>query len=245
MDENTSYAADIARVQQLQNPWLVPGAIIAAGIILALAVYADRTHHILSTPQGSLSDLRPVSPDDHLLGNPSAPVTLIEYGDIDSEYSKQFQAVMEQLMTEYAAGGKVAWVYRHFPLIDQHPYAESHAEAAECTASLAGPAAFWHFIDTLSASAPGSSQFDPRDYSAIVPTLGIDATKFTACMDAHTFQQRVGVDFKNAMLIGATGTPYSVLLVKGQDPVTISGSVPYDAMKQIIDESIQKADAAK
>ena len=45
-----------------------------------------------------------------------------------------------------AAGGQVAWVYRHLPLIDQHVYAEQHAEAAECAASLGGQSMFWLMV---------------------------------------------------------------------------------------------------
>ena len=105
-----------------------------------------------------MSLVRPVGDDDHIIGNPGAPVVIIEYADIDSGYSKDFQATMQQLMTEYAAGGEVAWVYRHMPLIDQHPNARRHAEAAERAASIGSADSFWRFIDSAAALAPGSSR---------------------------------------------------------------------------------------
>lgn len=242
MDKTPS---DLDRVERMQNPWFLPGAILAAGLVLALAVYAERTHHILARPAGSPEKVRPVTPADHIIGNPSAPVKLIEYDDIDSSYGKQFQATLEQLMTEYAKGNNVAWVYRHFPLIDQHVNAEMHAEAAECAASLGGPSTFWNFIDALSARAPGTSQFDPRDYPSVISTLGINTDAFNRCLSTHAFQQKVGSDFDNAIAIGADATPFTVLLVKGQPPVTISGAVSYDTLKKVVDQAVAKAAATK
>lgn len=181
---------------------------------------------------------------DHLIGNPAAPVVLVEYSDIDSSYSKSFQQTMEQLMSEYASGGKVAWVYRHLPLIDQHVYASQHAEAAECIASLGGPSIFWRFIDAVNSAAPGDQQFDPKNYDSVVSSLGVLPQSFDACMNAHTYQQKVASDFENGLAIGAGGSPFSVLLVQGQKPITIDGAVPYDALKKMIEQALAKASQA-
>jgi protein-disulfide isomerase len=179
-----------------------------------------------------------VTQADHIVGNPSAPVVLVEYADIDSTYSKSFQQTLEQLMVDYASDGKVAWVYRHLPLIDQHVHAAEHAEAAECIASLGGPNIFFRFIDALNSAAPGELQFDPKNYDSVVSSLGILPQSFDACLSAHTFQNKVGSDFENGIAIGAGGSPFTVLLVKGQKPVTLDGALPYDGLKKIVDQAI-------
>ncbi len=233
--------AVLEHAQMERNKWFIPGAIIAAGILLAVSVYIVRTHHLGAAPKGDITAVTPVSSEDHIIGSPSAPVVIIEYGDIDSSFGKTFQKTMEQLMATYGAGGKVAWVYRHFPIIDQYTNSAQHAEAAECASSLGNAQAFWNFIDLVQTYAPGDQQFDPAGYDNVVATLGIDTDRFDACMNAHTFLKRVNNDISNAIAIGASGSPFTVILIHGQKPVSLSGSLPYDAMKKIVDQAIAKA----
>lgn len=228
----------------LTNPreaWFIPAAIVVAGLIFSVAIFVFRTKHTEASASANINLMHPVTQADHIIGNPAAPVVLVEYADIDSSYSKSFQHTMQQLMADYAAGGKVAWVYRHLPLIDQHAYASQHAEAAECATSLGGPSMFYRFIDAINSAAPGELQFDPDNYPGIVSSLGLVPDSFSACMNAHTYQQKVASDFQNGLAIGAGGSPFSVLLVAGQKPITIDGAIPYDALKKMIDQSLAKA----
>ncbi|MDB4992550.1 MAG: oxidoreductase [Parcubacteria group bacterium] len=227
-----------------REAWLIPGAILAAGLVLAVGIYLDRSHKVEGSVKADITLLHPVTVNDHIVGNPSAPVIFVEYADIDSSYSKSFQQTMEQLTAAYASGGQIAWVYRHMPLIDQHLHAAEHAEAAECIASLGGQNIFFRFIDALNSTAPGELQFDPDNYDSVVSSLGILPESFNACLSAHSFQNKVGSDFQNAIAIGAGGSPFTVLLVKGQQPVTIDGAIPYDALKKIVDTAIAQVLAA-
>lgn len=225
-----------------KDSWLLPGAIVVAGIILAVTVYRSNiTRQVVGTVEGDPAIMRAVGPDDHIIGNPQAPVVLVEYADIDSKPAKGFQKTMEQLMVDYAAGGKVAWVYRHLPLIDQHPNAKLHAEAAECAASLGGGDIFWRFISALNAQAPDDIQFSPRNYDPVVAALGLDTKKFDACMSSGTFEKRVTSDFANGLAVGAGGSPFTLLVIKGQPIIPIDGTLPYESMKKIVDEALIKA----
>jgi protein-disulfide isomerase len=227
----------------MKREMLIPAAIVFVGLILAIAVY--NLHHTIAVQQnGNPSAVNPVNPSvDHILGDPNAPVIVIEYADIDSEFSKDFQQVMEQIMQEYGSTGKVAWVYREFPLVTVDQYSEQHAEAAECVASIGNTNDFFSFIDALQAAAPGDNQFNPSGYDAVVTSLGLSSGSFDQCMTAHTFRNKVATDLANAGAIGATGAPSSVVLVKGQKPFIILGGLPYAAMKQVIDTSLAKTGA--
>lgn len=222
---------------------MIPFAIVFAGMVIAIAVYQVRIQHTLSVGTGTPDAVRPVKPTDHIIGNPSAPVVVVEYGDIDGSYSKSFQLTMEQLMTQYADGGKVAWVYRHFPLSSEHPDAATHALAAECAASLSQPITFFRFIDALQTAAPGDNQFDPADYPVVLAQFGIDEAAFRQCMTKDAFTKRVHDDYDNALASGATGSPFIVLLVQGKKPAIINGALPYAAMKKLIDDSIAQVGA--
>ncbi len=227
--------------QKLRRDYILPGAIVLAGFIIAMTVFAVRTVETPRLGAGSPDKVRPVNPSDRIIGNPEAPVKLVEYADIDSEYSKQFQATMQQLMSEYAAGGKVAWVYRHFPLLDQHAGAASHAEAAECAGFLGDDDAFWRFIDALQSAAPGETEFPIEGYDAIASQLGLPQADFEACLENGRFTKKVYDDSTNALEAGAEGTPFTIVMVEGQESVGIQGSLSYEDMKRVIEDALKKA----
>ena len=131
-------------------------------------------------------------------------------------------------------------VYRSFPLIGVDQYSEEHAEASECVAAQAGSTGFFKFVDALETAAPDQNEFNPKGYDAIITQLGYSVTDFNTCLANHTYEKKVEADYDNALAVGADGSPYTVLLVKGQKPATISGALPYNTMKQIIDAQISK-----
>ncbi|MCX6753739.1 MAG: thioredoxin domain-containing protein [Candidatus Nomurabacteria bacterium] len=83
-------------------------------------------------------------PGDHLLGNPDAPIVVIEYSDYECPYCKAFHATMDQIVK--GSNGNVAWIYRHWPI---HQGSLEKLIAAECVATLKGNDAFWKYTDLL------------------------------------------------------------------------------------------------
>jgi protein-disulfide isomerase len=77
---------------------------------------------------------------DHILGNPNAPISLIEYSDYECPFCKRFHETAQEIMKAY--DGKINWVYRHFPLPFHNPGAEKEAEASECVNELGRNDAF-------------------------------------------------------------------------------------------------------
>lgn len=232
---------DEGAVVAKRNAWVVPGAILVAGVILAIAIYVVRSGNV-SVPLTALPEMiEPVSAEDHIIGNPGAAVMIVEYSDIDSDDGKSFHAALLQLMTEYASGGEVAWTYRHLPLTTLHGYAQSHAEAAECAALLGGPEAFWRFIDQAHALAPGSAELNPRDYPAIAGSLGIEASALAECVASGRFSSKVRSQAHDALGAGAEGAPFTVIFIRGAEPAAINGALPYTSLKAVVDGALSKA----
>src|SRR3989454_11020701 len=71
----------------------------------------------------------PVGPRDHTLGTVEAPVTLVEYGDFECPFCGRAYPDLKQVLRQ--VGGKVQFVFRHFPLSEEHPHAQHAAEVAE------------------------------------------------------------------------------------------------------------------
>ncbi len=212
----------------------IPLAIVLGGTIIAVAVYASIPKAPPKIADPSL--VRPVSANDHILGNPAAPVVIVEYSDFDCEFCKSFHSTLHQIIANEGADGDVAWVFRHLPLSQIHPNALSHARAAECVAQAAGNNAFWKFSDELFANQPAN----PARYGEFASKAGVSGDAFALCLTdtASTVNARVEEDRQNGLDIGAQGTPYSLILVEGKAPVVINGAYPYEAMKQLVEQAL-------
>lgn len=219
----------------MKSSWTVPIAIILGGALLAVAVYAS----IPKTPpqeSGNPSLVRPVDARDHILGSPVAPVKIVEYSDFDCEFCKGFHETLHTIIANAGTNGRVAWVYRQFPLSEIHPNALAHARAAECAGSVAGNEGFWKFSDALFAGQP----VDSSRYGALASSTGIAGIPFATCYASAstTIDARIAADRQNALAVGARGTPYSLILVDGKPPVVMDGAYSYDAVKRLIDAAL-------
>ena len=128
----------------------MPIAVIIAGVLIAGAVIysggKNANGNTVNAPQqqqvaqetGDLEQMIPVTSEDHIRGDINAPVKIVEYSDTECPFCKRFHTTMQEVYNEYGKTGKVAWVYRHFPLDQLHSKARKEAEATECAAELGG-----------------------------------------------------------------------------------------------------------
>lgn len=105
-------------------------------------------------------NIDPVSPTDHYFGSKDAEIVIIEYSDLECPYCAVFHQIVHKIVGEY--NGKVAWVYRHFPLESIHPNAMSKALTSECVSELGGgDTAFWKYVDlNFKDKLPKKQSFD-------------------------------------------------------------------------------------
>lgn len=92
-------------------------------------------------------NVNPVTDTDLHFGNPDAPVTIIEYSDIDCPFCKQLHPVLEQLIAERP--DDVSWVYRHFPIESLHPEAPEKATAVVCAQEQGDESKTANFLNLL------------------------------------------------------------------------------------------------
>lgn len=92
--------------------------------------------------------IRPVSPEDHVVGDlNTAKLVIVEYSDMECPFCQRFHEIMKRVVAD--SNGDVAWVYRHFPLPQLHPKATQAAEASECAWEQGGNEAFWKYADKV------------------------------------------------------------------------------------------------
>jgi protein-disulfide isomerase len=145
-----------------------------------------------------------VSPDvaEHVLGNPEAPVTVIEYGDFECPYCAAAAPVLKQLVEE--SDGRVRLVFRHFPLAGNHPHALTAALAAEAAGAQG---AFWPMHDLLFARQDRLSDVALQAYAE---ELGLDGALVVG-ESAQQFAAKVAADFEQGLADEVAGTPTVVV----------------------------------
>lgn len=173
-----------------------------------------------------------LKPNDHIRGSKDAPVTLVEYSDLECPFCKRFHPEMQQLMQEY--DGQVKWVYRHFPL-SFHANAQKEAEAAECAGKLGGNDKFWEYTDKIfERTNSNGTGFALDSLVPLAKEIGLPESIFKACLDSGEFTAHVQQDLQEGISFGVNGTP--TIFVNGQP---VEGAVSYEQLKLVV-ESLLK-----
>lgn len=176
---------------------------------------------------------------DHIYGDPDAIVSLIEYSDFECPYCKRFHVTAKKVVDE--SGGKVNWVYRHFPLQFHNPGAQKQAEASECASEQGGNAAFWKYTDEIYSRTKSNGRgFPLNKLVPLAEELGLDGVAFDECLKSERYAARVTEDFEEGRTVGITGTPGNILINNETGEVrSKSGAVPYASLKAEIDQLLQ------
>lgn len=228
---------------------IIVGSVLVSGSILYARFFSsnsDKKGNNLATKQqnsqnAKLLDLMTsVSANDHIRGNPDAPVKIVEYSDTECPFCKSFHSTMKQIMDEYGKPGKVAWVYRHFPLTQIHPKATKEAEALECANELGGNDKFWEYTDRIFEITPSNNNLNPEELLKIAQYLGLDTSKFKTCLDSGKYAQHVKQDAQNAAATGGGGTPWSIVVAKNEKKYPLAGAQSYNSVKQLIELVLQE-----
>jgi protein-disulfide isomerase len=136
---------------------------------------------------------------DHIQGPPSAPVTLLEYGDYECPYCGRAYPIIKQIQKHL--GGKLRFVFRNFPITQIHPHAQHAAEAAE---TAAGQNKFWEMHDYIYEH---QQALDDNHLEKYAGKLGLDLVKFSNDMSSHAHVQHIHEDFLSGVRSGVNGTP--------------------------------------
>jgi protein-disulfide isomerase len=177
-------------------------------------------------------------------GSASAKVMMVEVSDYHCPFCRRHTLTTQpQIDAEYINTGKVRYVFVDYPIDQLHPEAFKAHEAANCAGEQGK---YWEMHAKLFDQPP------PRDGGQLAAALasqaqsvGVDAGKWKACMDAGKYSkpvrenvermQNLGVDSTPTFLIGLTpppGQPMKVLKV-------VRGAVPFAQFKSALDQALQ------
>lgn len=143
--------------------------------------------------------LAPVDAGDHARGGAGADLELVMYGDFECPYCAGAQRILARVETRLE--GRLALVFRHFPLEEVHPHALLAAQASEA-AAVQG--AFWEMHDALYAAR---GRLGEADLVARARELGLDLERFRSELAGGVHIARVERDRASARASGVDGTP--------------------------------------
>jgi len=169
-------------------------------------------------------------------GSTSAPVTLIDFSDLQCHLCDRFVTATEpQINSTYVQPGKVAFIFLHLPNrgFDSFPA----ASAAQCTNDQGK---FWQYHNLLyNNQGPIDSGWANRDnlkkFASQIP--GLDMQEFNSCFDSQQHKLDVEADVALAHSLGFTQTP-SFIIVKsdGSNPQKLEGPQPFPEFKAVLDK---------
>lgn len=234
------------------NNLIIPISIVVAGLLIAGAIVFSNKSQTAKTPsentpqvEATKADIKKVSSDDFILGNPNAKIVVVEYSDLQCPYCQTFHKTMEKIMSDYGKDGKVAWVYRNYWAIRKmqngeifHPLGGKSAEAGECIAELGGKEKFWDFAGNIFADI-NTQQDKLTKLPELAKSAGVDVDAFNKCLASGKYTSKIQSMYEEGNKAGVSGTPSSFLVTKdGTYPV--EGAVPYEEFKKIIDSILSK-----
>jgi protein-disulfide isomerase len=166
------------------------------------------------------------------LGSATAPVTIVEFTDLQCPYCARFAAqTFPELKRQYIATGKVRFVSRDLPL-PMHAQAPAAAVAARCAGRQGR---YWEYREALFAA---QSELGKDPFDRIATQVGLDPVKFAACRaNPGTLPTDVQYDAALAGSIGIDGTPSFVFGKTTEGAFSgerLSGAQPFEVFDQRI-----------
>ena len=182
--------------------------------------------------ESEASKLAEITAEDYVLGDRNAEVFLIEYSDLECPFCKSFHETAAQAVEDN--GGRVAWVYRHFPLDAIHPNARPAAVASECVGELGGNDAFWNYTNEIFTNQATALS----DLSGTAGIVGVNAGSVESCIDSGRTEDLVEDDYQSGLAAGVTGTPGNFVVNANGEVWSLPGAVPITTLQATIDEAL-------
>jgi len=225
-------------MDEQNNKFLIPAAIVLAGIIIAVATIYSVKKPSSNTgadngKTAAIAALPQVSSSDFVLGDQNAPVTIVEYSDFQCPFCAKFFKETESVLREkYVKTGKVKFIYRNFAFLGQESLWA--ANAARCAGEQGK---FWQYHDYLYNNQRGENQgaFSKDNLKSFAAALGLDKEKFNACLDSEKYTDSIQKETKAGGEAGVQGTPANFI-----NGTLYPGALPTATFTQIIDGELNK-----
>ena len=184
-----------------------------------------RTHGTISTAMGS-----------PILGDPSAPVTIVEFGDYQCHQCYNwFHNTKPAITRDYIDTGKANLVF-----VDMAFLGRDSSPAAQATYCAEDQGMYWEYHDMLynaQESKIDGGWANNERLKAFAFSMGLDMELFESCLDSGKYSKRVQYNTQQARDHNVRGTP-GFFIVGPDGQQQIGGAQPFSVFKQVLDPMV-------
>jgi len=193
------------------NAWVIAGSIVAAGIIIALAVFSMGRGSSPDDKTTTGSSAEPLAIGDApVLGDPNAPYTIVEFGDFQCIYCSLLHKEMDKKIRDaFISTGKAKMVFKTLSFVGQESV--SAGLAGECAKEQGK---FWDMHDAIfdaesaeGENAENSGNLTKEFFITTAKKLGLNENQFTTCYDSKKGQVQLDSYQNDMIAAGIQGTP--------------------------------------
>lgn len=168
------------------------------------------------------------------LGDESAPISIVEFGDYQCPFCKRmFDQTEPQLIQEYVMSGKAKFYFLDFVILG--PDSLTLSEGAWC-AEEQGKYYEYHDYVYSNQGDENSGWGTPEKVKSFARDLELDVEEFSLCLDSKKYESRVQQLTAMAQGLGSTGTPTSFIGNEELGFTLINGAQPYAAFQQVLEQ---------
>jgi len=232
----------------LHAPSLAIGAIIAS-ITITLVIFGFNNSSneielsIEPTPEMDQIGPKKITMDTFLsngspiLGDPDAPITLVEFGDYQCHYCNVFfQSIEKDIVKNYVDAGKVKIIFKDYNIIGEDSVKAS--QGAHCANDQG---LFWEYHDILYSNWTGENNgwASSENLAIFAQQIGLNMDKWSECMNKGSHSQIILKSNDDARTLQLTGTPAFFIINSEGEVSKLFGAQPFEVFKRIFDEQLE------
>jgi len=232
----------------LHAPSLAIGAIIASITIVVIILGINGSlnqQELLIEPAPKIEQIESakitmdtfVSNGSPILGDPNAPITLVEFGDYQCHYCNVFfQTIEDDIIKNYVKTGKVKMIFKDYNIIGPDSINASHGAHCANEQGL-----FWEYHDTLYSNWAGENNgwASPRNLTIFAEEINADMDKWTQCMNEKSHSITINESNDDARALELTGTPAFFVINSEEKVSKLFGAQPFEVFKKILDKELE------
>jgi len=198
-------------------------------------VFAEQVNNTSNNELSIENILKSGSP---ILGNPDAPITILDFSDFQCLNCGRYVKNTEPIINEtYIQTGKASLVYKYFPLVGFDSF--NPALAGQCSQEQG---LFWQFHKLLFANqkpidSGWVSKNNLKNFASQIS--GLDLQKFSECLDSERYKDHINKDLEMAKKFQLRATPSFIIMENdGTDQDFLTGAHPFPSFAAIIDNKL-------
>jgi protein-disulfide isomerase len=232
----------------IHAPSLAIGAIIAS-ITITLVIFgfnnSSNEIELSIEPTPKMDQIGPekitmdtfLSNGSPILGDPNAPITLVEFGDYQCHYCNVFfQSIEKDILKNYVDTGKVKIIFKDYNIIGEDSVKAS--QGAHCANDQG---LFWEYHDILYSHWTGENNgwASSENLAIFAQQIGLNMDKWSECMNKGSHSQIILKSNDDARTLQLTGTPAFFIINSEGEVSKLFGAQPFEVFKKIFDEKLE------